>query len=123
MSTAWKFTEYQMTSFLVVLKSKRKLFNVLAWLYRAFVQENKAQNKAYESKLYIQRNDDNNMYIFVGLTCCAVVGNVVRLLLFFAALVKCSRRLHNRMFDAVLKAPLYFFETNTTGERISEIFP
>ena len=34
---------------------------------------------------------------------------------FFHVLVKCSRSLHNRMFNAVLKAPLYFFDTNPVG--------
>ncbi|XP_066910570.1 ATP-binding cassette sub-family C member 4-like [Clytia hemisphaerica] len=103
--------------FIAVITGQVLLTLADIWLAEwAFVQERKAQNKTYESKLYIQNNDDNNMYIFVGLSCGAVIGNVVRLLLFFAALVKCSRRLHNQMFDAVLKAPLYFFETNTSGK-------
>jgi len=36
-------------------------------------------------------------------------------MIFFVALVKCSEIAHNSMFKSVLKAPIYFFDTNPVG--------
>nr|XP_061802825.1 ATP-binding cassette sub-family C member 4-like [Nerophis lumbriciformis] len=53
--------------------------------------------------------------IYSGLTAAAVVLGYVRSLVIFHGLVRSTQMLHNRMFSAVLRAPVRFFDINPIG--------
>ena len=55
------------------------------------------------------------MIIYGGLVTTTLVLSFLRVLLFFHATVTASVKLHNNMFDAVIRAPVFFFDTNPTG--------
>ncbi|XP_041835127.1 ATP-binding cassette sub-family C member 4-like [Melanotaenia boesemani] len=53
--------------------------------------------------------------IYSGLTAAAVVFGYVRSLIMFHGLVKSAKTLHNRMFNAVLRTHVRFFDVNPIG--------
>lgn len=55
------------------------------------------------------------IYIYSGLIVAAIVITLARALLFFKIAMKASKRLHSKMFHALLKAPMRFFDTNPSG--------
>lgn len=55
------------------------------------------------------------MIIYGGLVAVTLVLSFVRVLLFFHVTVNSSDKLHSHMFDAVIRAPIYFFDTNPIG--------
>lgn len=55
------------------------------------------------------------MIIYGGLVAGTLVLSFIRVLLFFHVTVKASEKLHSHMFDAVIRAPIYFFDTNPIG--------
>ncbi|CAH3158723.1 unnamed protein product [Pocillopora meandrina] len=55
------------------------------------------------------------MIIYGGLVTTTLLLSFLRVLLFFHVAVTSSVKLHNDMFDAVIRAPLYFFDTNPAG--------
>ena len=56
-----------------------------------------------------------NITIYVGLVVASLVLSLTRALLFFYILINSSQHLHNRMFAAILRAPIYFFDSNPVG--------
>ena len=66
-----------------------------------------------------------NISIYVGLVAGCIILSLTRALLFFHILINSSHHLHNRMFAAILRAPIYFFDSNPVGKfHIAEmIFP
>ena len=50
--------------------------------------------------------------IFVTLTFFC---SILRAYLFFVVVLKASERLHNKMTNTILKAPVFFFDTNPVG--------
>lgn len=57
-----------------------------------------------------------NISIYVGLVAASVILSLTRALLFFHILINSSQHLHNTMFAAVLRAPIYFFDSNPVGK-------
>ena len=55
------------------------------------------------------------IYIYTEITIFAIVMNFVRAFGIYYVCVNASRVLHNRMFKAVLRAPMLFFETSPIG--------
>nr|XP_020747155.1 multidrug resistance-associated protein 4-like [Odocoileus virginianus texanus] len=53
--------------------------------------------------------------VYSGLTVSAVLFGITRSLLIFYILVNSSRTLHNKMLEAILRAPVLFFNTNPIG--------
>ena len=53
--------------------------------------------------------------IFGGLVGGAFVLSIVRNFSFVSAILRSSRKLHNRMTEAVIKSPVLFFDTNSSG--------
>ena len=53
--------------------------------------------------------------IYGGLVAGTLVLSFIRVLLFFHVTVNASEKLHSHMFDAVIRAPIYFFDTNPIG--------
>ncbi|XP_023310959.1 multidrug resistance-associated protein 4 [Anoplophora glabripennis] len=58
---------------------------------------------------------DVAMYFYGGLIVAAIVITLARALLFFKIAMRASKRLHSKMFHALLKAPMRFFDTNPSG--------
>ena len=58
--------------------------------------------------------------IYSGLVGATFVLSVTRSVLFYYVCVNAARILHNRMFGAVLRAPIRFFDINPIGERQPE---
>jgi len=55
--------------------------------------------------------------IYAGTTAAAILLSFARAITFYFVCVNASRVLHNRMFAAILRAPVLFFDTNPTGEQ------
>lgn len=55
------------------------------------------------------------MIIYGGLVAGTLVLSFIRVLLFFHVTVNSSEKLHRHMFDALIRAPIYFFDTNPIG--------
>ncbi|XP_076004915.1 ATP-binding cassette sub-family C member 4-like isoform X2 [Genypterus blacodes] len=53
--------------------------------------------------------------IYGGLTAATIVFGFARNLLLFNVLVRCIENLHNRMFSAILRTPVRFFDINPIG--------
>ena len=53
--------------------------------------------------------------IFAGVAGSAIVLSIMRAVLFYSLCVNAARNLHNKMFAALLRAPVRFFDTNPIG--------
>ncbi|XP_054915033.1 multidrug resistance-associated protein 4 isoform X1 [Poeciliopsis prolifica] len=53
--------------------------------------------------------------VYGGLTAATILFGFVRNLLLFSVLVKAAQSLHNSMFNAILRAPVRFFDINPIG--------
>ncbi|KAJ7360186.1 Multidrug resistance-associated protein 4 [Desmophyllum pertusum] len=60
---------------------------------------------------------DRNLYlgIYSVFVVCLLFFTLLRTQLFFKLTILASRKLHLRMFSALLRAPSYFFDTNSIG--------
>lgn len=86
------------------------------FFFRALSESERKSNQTITSNIIFKENPDINLCIFAGLVLVTVFSNIFRAMYFFATLVRCSRQLHNTMFQSMLKAPMYFFDTNPVGE-------
>ena len=59
--------------------------------------------------------------VYFGLTTGSFVLNILKGLLFFYVCIHAAQVLHNRMFAAVLRAPVRFFDTNPIGTHILSV--
>ena len=92
------------------------LINIFLFFFRALSESERKSNQTITSNIIFKENPDINLYIFAGLVLVTMFSNIFRAMYFFATLVRCSRQLHNTMFKSLLKAPMYFFDTNPVGE-------
>lgn len=53
--------------------------------------------------------------IYIGSVLVVVLFAFARAVLWLQILISASRHLHDRMFNTVLRAPIYFFDTNPVG--------
>ena len=60
--------------------------------------------------------NEQRIGVYGGLTGLVVVLSVGRNMLFFLLILRSSRLFHNKMFGAVLRAPVLFFDTNPVGK-------
>ena len=84
--------------------------------YRARSEEKRAAGKKITDSYIFTENPANNIYTFAVLAFMALVCNYLRTVGYYISLIKCSRAAHNSMFNALLKAPIYFFDTNPIGK-------
>ncbi|XP_044268142.1 probable multidrug resistance-associated protein lethal(2)03659 isoform X2 [Tribolium madens] len=61
-------------------------------------------------------SDDICLQIYLSFILATVIFSITRSLAFFRLCIKASIKLHNCMFANVVKAPMTFFETNSSGE-------
>ncbi|KRT80298.1 ABC transporter ATP-binding protein, partial [Oryctes borbonicus] len=71
-------------------------------------------------KILVNEEDellDTNIaiYIYAGLIAAIIVLAILRSYLFFRSTSNASKRLHDHMFNYLLKAPMRFFDTNPSG--------
>lgn len=57
--------------------------------------------------------------IYGGIVACAIFFSFLRGYLYLLVVLRASRKLHNKMFAAILRAPVYFFDTNPVGRVIN----
>ena len=55
------------------------------------------------------------IYGFTILTVCGLIFSVIRSIHFFIIFLKASIRLHDKMFQAIVRSPLLFFDRNPIG--------
>ncbi|XP_071321050.1 ATP-binding cassette sub-family C member 4-like [Trachinotus anak] len=104
------------------------LFNILAqvayimqdwWLaYWADEQEKLNVNGTIIQKgqnITRELNTDFYLGVYGGLTVATIVFGFIRNLVLFNVLVRCTQSLHNRMFSAILRTPVRFFDINPIG--------
>ncbi|XP_044044179.1 multidrug resistance-associated protein 4 isoform X2 [Siniperca chuatsi] len=60
---------------------------------------------------------NTNFYLGVygGLTVATIIFGFIRNLVLFNVLVRAAQSLHNRMFNAILRTPVHFFDINPIG--------
>ncbi|XP_056156902.1 ATP-binding cassette sub-family C member 4-like [Lampris incognitus] len=91
------------------------------WLaYWAGAQEkldSNGNNTTIQNGLNATKELDVDFYlgIYAGLTAATLIFGFARSLLMFNVLVKCAQTLHNRMFSAILRTPVRFFDINPIG--------
>ena len=61
------------------------------------------------------KRDKKNLTIYGLLVGAAFIFLVIRAFGFYLVCVRCSERLHDRMVEAVLHAPVFFFDSNPVG--------
>ncbi|XP_038063976.1 multidrug resistance-associated protein 4-like [Patiria miniata] len=54
-------------------------------------------------------------YIYGGFVALLFLLGIIRSILCFRIMIKSSRNLHNRMFKAIIRSPILFFDTNPAG--------
>ena len=72
-------------------------------------------NGTLRSSCFLSTNQ--RIGIYAGTTAAAIFLNFARSITFYFLCVNASRVLHNRMFAAILRAPVLFFDTNPIGEQ------
>lgn len=55
------------------------------------------------------------MYIYAALACIVFFVDTTRTLYFFAYTLKISTNIHNKMFNSLVRAPIKFFDDNSSG--------
>uniref|UniRef100_A0A3B4YWW6 Cystic fibrosis transmembrane conductance regulator n=1 Tax=Seriola lalandi dorsalis TaxID=1841481 RepID=A0A3B4YWW6_SERLL len=60
-------------------------------------------------------NTDFYLGVYGGLTVATIIFGFIRNLVLFNVLVRCAQSLHNRMFTAILRTPVRFFDINPIG--------
>ena len=61
------------------------------------------------------QRDKKNLTIYGVLVGAAFIFLVIRAFGFYLVCVRCSERLHDRMVEAILHAPVFFFDSNPLG--------
>ncbi|KAI9208081.1 P-loop containing nucleoside triphosphate hydrolase protein, partial [Polychytrium aggregatum] len=69
----------------------------------------------WSSETFTDQRNPQNLYIYVGLAGCVLVLALSRALLFYWICLNASRGLFKKMLNAVLRAPMTFFQNNPHG--------
>ncbi|XP_035459712.1 ATP-binding cassette sub-family C member 4 isoform X2 [Scophthalmus maximus] len=87
------------------------------WWLACWASEQKHINVTEHLNGSFPRQLDLDLYlgVYAGLTATSVVFGFLRSLVFFNVLVSSSQTLHNRMFSAILRTPVRFFDINPVG--------
>ncbi|KAL9971712.1 hypothetical protein ACROYT_G017914 [Oculina patagonica] len=67
------------------------------------------------SRSHDRQHQVEDLYIYGSLVAGALLLSIIRAAVFFNALINSSKRLHDSMLSAVLKATVLFFDTNPVG--------
>lgn len=58
----------------------------------------------------------NCINVFMGLTFFMIVVTIIKYAAFVSVCMQASINLHNKMFSAITRATMYFFNTNSSGK-------
>ncbi|XP_061548514.1 ATP-binding cassette sub-family C member 4-like isoform X2 [Phycodurus eques] len=103
---------------LILLNALAQVAFVLQdWWLAHWTSEQQLVNRTQplNGSLPAQLDLDLYLSVYAGLTGASVVFGFVRSLVFFNVLVSSAQSLHNRMFDALLRTPVHFFQINPIG--------
>ena len=62
-----------------------------------------------------EQKDDANFIIFGCLVLISFIFAAIRAVVLLWASIRCSERLHDKMVEAILRAPVVFFDSNPVG--------
>lgn len=62
-----------------------------------------------------EQKDDANFIIFGCLVLISFIFAAIRAVILLWASIRCSKRLHDKMVEAILRAPVVFFDSNPVG--------
>ncbi|XP_034417448.1 multidrug resistance-associated protein 4-like [Cyclopterus lumpus] len=87
------------------------------WWLACWASEQKNINVTEHLNGSFPQQLDLDLYlgVYAGLTATSVVFGFLRSLVFFNVLVSSAQTLHNRMFNAILRTPVHFFDINPIG--------
>ena len=83
-------------------------------LFRSDWEGNEAKKNNSESIIEEKRVENITIYVATVISVCLL--SFVRDVFWFQILTSASRHLHDKMFTTILRAPIYFFDTNPVGE-------
>ena len=75
-----------------------------------------SENSTNQTFVTCELSDLQRIGIYFGLIIGVVVFNLGRTVFFFILTLQAVRRLHDHMFETVLRAPILFFDTNPVGK-------
>ncbi|XP_034041901.1 multidrug resistance-associated protein 4-like [Thalassophryne amazonica] len=92
-------------------------FRLQDWWLACWASEQKHINATQHLNGSFPQQLDLDLYlgVYAGLTGASVVFGFLRCLVFFNVLVSSAQTLHNRMFNAILRTPVRFFDINPIG--------
>ena len=82
-------------------------------VFRSDWEESEA--KKNNSQSIIEEKQVENITIYVATVISVLLFAFVRAAFWFQILTSASRHLHDKMFTTILRAPIYFFDTNPVG--------
>ncbi|XP_068428332.1 ATP-binding cassette sub-family C member 4-like [Clinocottus analis] len=87
------------------------------WWLACWASEQKHINVTEHLNGSFPQQLDLDLYlgVYAGLTASSVVFGFLRSLVFFNVLVSSAQSLHNKMFNAILRTPVHFFDINPIG--------
>lgn len=90
------------------------------WLYSWSLQEHTLQlNNISDGTVQNNLNfggTDEDFYIYLGLFLGFLLFSFVKSLVFSMIAINVGRKLHKKLFCAIMRAPLSFFEKTSVGE-------
>ncbi|XP_077987381.1 ATP-binding cassette sub-family C member 4-like [Glandiceps talaboti] len=81
----------------------------------AFPNSTNNQTIYSEDEGFLDFETTNNILIYTAFVVCIFIVALVRAIYIFRVCVTASRKLHNKMFAAIIRTPIYFFDTNPVG--------
>lgn len=73
-------------------------------------------NRISDTLLWWKISRQTCIIVFAVFTFSIILAILIRTTIFVSVCMKSSIMLHNKMFNAIVKAPMYFFNTNSSGK-------
>ncbi|EGC34852.1 hypothetical protein DICPUDRAFT_55519 [Dictyostelium purpureum] len=83
------------------------------------IKINAADGSSYSGEPYSGLTNIQFLGIYIGLGVASIVFSACRNFIFFDYTVRASRALHHQLFEALLRAPMWFFDTTPLGRIIN----
>jgi ATP-binding cassette subfamily C (CFTR/MRP) protein 4 len=76
---------------------------------------NNSEAMHHELNIVLGDNQMTNIYIYTGQTVLIIILAIARTIIFFIVCMRSSVRLHDRLFQRLSRAPMFFFDNNPVG--------
>ena len=73
------------------------------------------------SQSIIEQSRVENIVTYVATVLLCFLFSFLRAVIWFQVLINASRHLHDKMFKSLLRAPIYFFDSNPVGKLRGEM--